>query len=225
MFLRRLKYWKESARRSEALREEMELHIAEAAAQLQSDGMTAEGARAEARRRFGNVGLKQEASREVWILRFWSELGQDATMACAPWPSTRPSARSRFCHSLSASEPTPRSIASWIRCCCARCRSRTRIAGHTELARRPGTARFRDARDERQHLRRCPIGNDSRNFPVSGVRTAPEQSDAVFSSVFAYYPTRKRERDGQRARPNRPAASSSPAIIFLASLSHPLRAA
>src|SRR5215467_4050711 len=67
----------ESARRSEALREEMALHLAEKAAELQAAGMTAECARAEARRRFGNVGLKHEESREIWIARFWSELGQD----------------------------------------------------------------------------------------------------------------------------------------------------
>ena len=80
--LRRLRYWIESGRRSEALREEMELHLAERAAELQADGMTAERARAEARRRFGNVGLKQEESREIWITRFWSELGQDVRYGC-----------------------------------------------------------------------------------------------------------------------------------------------
>jgi hypothetical protein len=66
-----------SARRSEALREEMEFHLAEKAAALEADGMTAEHARAEARRRFGNVGLKHEESREIWMTRFVSELGQD----------------------------------------------------------------------------------------------------------------------------------------------------
>ncbi|HXR74492.1 MAG TPA: ABC transporter permease [Bryobacteraceae bacterium] len=71
-----------SARRSEALREEMELHLAEKAAELQTDGMTPECARAEARRRFGNVGLKHEESREIWIKRFWSELGQDVRYGC-----------------------------------------------------------------------------------------------------------------------------------------------
>jgi predicted permease len=55
----------------------MELHLAEKAAELQADGMTAERARAEARRRFGNVGLKHEESREIWMTRFLSELGQD----------------------------------------------------------------------------------------------------------------------------------------------------
>src|SRR5438445_13800414 len=77
MLIRRLRYWMESARRSEALHDEMELHLAEKAAELQADGMTAERARAEARRRFGNAGLKHEASREVWMTRFLSELGQD----------------------------------------------------------------------------------------------------------------------------------------------------
>jgi predicted permease len=72
----------QSARRSEALREEMELHLAEKAAELEADGMTPEGARAEARRRFGNVGLKHEESREIWIKRFWSELGQDLRYGC-----------------------------------------------------------------------------------------------------------------------------------------------
>jgi macrolide transport system ATP-binding/permease protein len=80
--LRRLRYWIESARRSEELRQEMELHLAEKTAELQADGMTPERARAEARRRFGNVGLKQEESREIWIARFWSELGQDIRYGC-----------------------------------------------------------------------------------------------------------------------------------------------
>ena len=39
--------------------------------------MPAGRARAEARRRFGNVGLKHEESREIWMTRFLSELGQD----------------------------------------------------------------------------------------------------------------------------------------------------
>src|SRR5437660_4363374 len=80
--LRRLRYWIESARRSEALREEMELHLAEKAAELQADGMTAECARPEARRRFGNIGLKHEESREIWMTRFLSELGQDVRYGC-----------------------------------------------------------------------------------------------------------------------------------------------
>src|SRR5579864_6267436 len=82
MLIRRIKYWMERDRRSEALREEMELHLAEKAAELEADGMTAERARAEARRRFGNAGRKQEESREIWMTRFLSELGQDIRYGC-----------------------------------------------------------------------------------------------------------------------------------------------
>ncbi len=75
--LRRLRYWLQSAKRNEALREEMELHLAEKAAELEAEGMTPERARAEARRQFGNAGLKHEESREIWMTRFLWELGQD----------------------------------------------------------------------------------------------------------------------------------------------------
>src|SRR5689334_24852744 len=44
--------------------------------------MTPERAQSEARRRFGNVGLKQEQSREIWMTRFLSELGQDLRYGC-----------------------------------------------------------------------------------------------------------------------------------------------
>jgi predicted permease len=60
----------------------MELHLEEKAAELQADGMTAERARAEAHRRFGNVGLRHEESREIWMTRFLSELGQDVRYGC-----------------------------------------------------------------------------------------------------------------------------------------------
>jgi predicted permease len=72
----------ESSRRNESLHEEMELHLAEKAAELQADGMTPESARAEARRRFGNLGLKHEESREIWITQFWSEFLQDVRYGC-----------------------------------------------------------------------------------------------------------------------------------------------
>jgi predicted permease len=67
----------ESSRRSEALHEEMELHLAEKAAELEAGGMAPERARVEARRRFGNAGLRREESREIWMTRCWLELAQD----------------------------------------------------------------------------------------------------------------------------------------------------
>jgi hypothetical protein len=87
--LRRLRYWIDSARRSDTLREEMELHLAEKAAELEADGMTSECARAEARRLFGNLGLKHEESREIWMTRFWSELIQDVRYGCRTMASNK----------------------------------------------------------------------------------------------------------------------------------------
>ena len=109
--LRRLRYWIESARRSEALREEMELHLAEKAAELHADGMTPERARAEARRRFGNVGLKHEQSREIWMTRFLSELGQDIRYGCRTMTPNKAFSALAVCRWRSASAPILRSTA------------------------------------------------------------------------------------------------------------------
>lgn len=78
---RRLQYWLNHASRNDSLREEMELHLLEKAAQLEADGMSHEQAQAEARRRFGNVALRHEESREIWMTRFWFEFVQDARYA------------------------------------------------------------------------------------------------------------------------------------------------
>ncbi|BDC50807.1 hypothetical protein F183_A31230 [Bryobacterales bacterium F-183] len=75
--LRRLQYWLQRRDREQSLREEMELHLAEKAAELQSDGMSPAEATLEARRQFGNVGIKHEEAREIWMTRFLSELVQD----------------------------------------------------------------------------------------------------------------------------------------------------
>src|SRR5581483_9911229 len=90
MWTRRLRYWIESARRSESLRQEMDLHLAATAAELEADGMTPGHARAEARRRFGNVALKQEESREIWMTRFLSELWQDLRYGCRTMIANKP---------------------------------------------------------------------------------------------------------------------------------------
>src|ERR1044071_2397863 len=81
MLMRRLRYWFGRAGREAALRAEMELHIAEKAAELCEAGYSEADARAEARRRFGNFALKQEQSREIWIARYWSDFWQDSGYA------------------------------------------------------------------------------------------------------------------------------------------------
>lgn len=77
MLIRRLRYWLRRADREASLREEMELHLQERAAELRGEGRSDGDARAEARRCFGNALLKREESREVWLVRSWSEFWQD----------------------------------------------------------------------------------------------------------------------------------------------------
>lgn len=77
MLTRRLRYWLGSAKREAALRAEMELHLEEKTAEMRDRGLPEAEARAEARRRFGNFGLKQEESREIWIARYWWDFWQD----------------------------------------------------------------------------------------------------------------------------------------------------
>jgi 3-phenylpropionate/cinnamic acid dioxygenase small subunit len=59
------------------LRAEMESHLQERVAELCGSGWSESTARAEARRLFGNVQIKQEESREIWIARYWPEVWTD----------------------------------------------------------------------------------------------------------------------------------------------------
>jgi predicted permease len=77
MSIKRLRYWLTRAQREADLRREMEAHIEEKTAELIESGVSEAAARMEARRRFGNIGLKQEDSREIWIARWWSDFWQD----------------------------------------------------------------------------------------------------------------------------------------------------
>jgi predicted permease len=55
----------------------MEFHIESMAEDFAARGMSKDDARAEARRKFGNMTQKSEESRGVWLLRWWSDLAQD----------------------------------------------------------------------------------------------------------------------------------------------------
>lgn len=77
----RIRYWRSRAQREALLREEIETHLDMTAQRLQEEGRTPSDARAEARRRFGNVLAKQEESRETWIARWLTDLAHDAAFA------------------------------------------------------------------------------------------------------------------------------------------------
>ena len=77
MLIRRVRYWLQSSRKRIDLRNEMESHLQERVAELQASGWSEAAAQAEARRLFGNLQVRQEESREIWIARYWSEFWAD----------------------------------------------------------------------------------------------------------------------------------------------------
>lgn len=77
MLIRRIRYWLNRDSREAALRAEMEAHIDECAILLEEQGLNRIDALAQARQRFGNLLLKQEESREVWIAQWWADFVQD----------------------------------------------------------------------------------------------------------------------------------------------------
>jgi macrolide transport system ATP-binding/permease protein len=198
MFLRRLRYWLESARRREALREEMELHLAEKAEELQADGMTAECARAEARRRFGNVGLKHEKPREIWMIRFWSELVQDVRYGLRTMAANKTFSAmailslalgigantaiysfmdSLLLRSLPVSNPESLAVLNW---------RATMGSGRDSVVHGQSGSSWRDG----------PSARMSGIFPYPAFDLLRTNSAAVFSSVFAYDLAMRQARRG-----------------------------
>ncbi len=74
---RRLRYWLHQSERQRLMQEEMQLHLEAMAVDLIAGGMPEQEARAAARRKFGNLMLKSEESRETWIARWMSDAAQD----------------------------------------------------------------------------------------------------------------------------------------------------
>ncbi len=193
MLKRRLKYWIESARRSEVLREEMELHLVEKAAELQEDGMTPDRARAEARRRFGNVGLKHEASREVWMIRFWQELVQDVRYGLRTMAANKTfSAMAILSLALGIGANT--AIYSFMDSLLLRSLP---VSNPESVAVLNWRAPSGSGRDSVIHGQNGSTWSDGPSARMSGIFPYPAfelirtNSAPVFSTVFAYYPTGK----------------------------------
>ena len=78
---RRLRYLFHHGERHRLLQEEMQFHIQTMADDLISQGMPEQDARAAARRKFGNLTLRSEQSRDTWIAAWLSDAAQDLRYA------------------------------------------------------------------------------------------------------------------------------------------------
>src|SRR5438045_8938457 len=75
--LRRIWYWIERTREQAQLDEEMRLHVALRAEQLEANGMSRAEAVKAARRRFGNQLQMRERSHEMWISQWFEDMLRD----------------------------------------------------------------------------------------------------------------------------------------------------
>jgi macrolide transport system ATP-binding/permease protein len=80
-FFRRLRWLTQRSRKEAELREELEFHLEEEAEQHQAEGLAEEQARWAARRGLGNLTLLQEDTRAMWGWTILEQLGQDLRYA------------------------------------------------------------------------------------------------------------------------------------------------
>ena len=76
-FWRRVTWWMHRRRREDELREELEFHLAEEAAERRAEGLSEDAARWAARRHVGSITLVREDTRALWTSRFLEQLAQD----------------------------------------------------------------------------------------------------------------------------------------------------
>jgi macrolide transport system ATP-binding/permease protein len=80
-FFRKLTWWWQRRRKEDQLREELEFHLTEEAAERQGEGLTAEQARWAARRDLGNMTLLKEDARTSWTWVPLEQFAQDLRYA------------------------------------------------------------------------------------------------------------------------------------------------
>ena len=74
---KRLQYWINRRQRARDLAEELETHRGYRQNDLERSGLPAGDAAAASRRALGNLTLATEDVRDVWIARWFDELGRD----------------------------------------------------------------------------------------------------------------------------------------------------
>lgn len=77
LLIRKLSWLLQRHRKEAELKEELQFHLEEDAAEFQESGVSPESARWQAHRELGNVTTLQEGLRDIWIFRWWEQFLQD----------------------------------------------------------------------------------------------------------------------------------------------------
>jgi macrolide transport system ATP-binding/permease protein len=189
-FFRKLRWLAERRRKEAELREELQFHLDEEAEERQEEGLANEEARRAARRDLGNTALLQEDTRAVWTWIYLEQFVQDVRYAFRTMAANKTFSAlailslalgigantaiysfmdSILLRSLPVSNPESLVVLNW----------------HNKVPSR-GTV---------LHGGSGEIYTDPKTGSTAGIFPFPayellQKSDAVFSSVFAYYPTR-----------------------------------
>ncbi len=190
-FFQKLRSFLQRRRKDAELRDELQFHLDEEAEERRADGLTGEAARLAARREMGNVTLLQEETRAVWAWTSFEQLLQDCRYGLRTMAGNKTFTvlavlslalgigantaiysfmDSLLLRSLPVSDPESLAVLNW----------RARPAGREFVMRSMSGSTWGDEKSDVAGI-----------FPFRAFEVIRTNSAAVFSSVFAYYPTRK----------------------------------
>lgn len=191
LFLHRLRSLLDGGQKEDDLRRELEFHLAEESEARQVEGVTAEAARAAARRDLGSMALVQEETRAVWTFPCLEQLAQDCRYGLRTLAGSKTfsllailslglglgasTAIYSFMdwllmRSLPVADPGSLAVLNW--------REPAGSGGDSVVSGMSGNV-----------WRGEGSGRMSGIFPFAAFELIRQNSDALFSSVFAYYPT------------------------------------
>lgn len=178
--------------KEDELSEELQFHLEEEAQELQAQGLTGEEARYAAQKDLGNFGLVQEETRAVWTWMYLEQFVQDCRYGIRSLAANQVFSflailslalgigantaiysfmDSLLMRSLPVSDPTSLAVLNWG----------AKPSGRDSVVKSMSGSIWRDQQ----------WGLRSGIFPYPAFELIRSNSDAVFSSVFAYYPARK----------------------------------
>jgi predicted permease len=191
-FFQKLRSLLHRRRKEEDLRDELQFHLEEEAEQRQAGGLTAEAARLAARRDIGNLALVQEEARAAWSWTYLEQLAQDCRYGLRSIAANKTFSilailslalgigantaiysfmDSLLLRSLPVSDPESLAVLNWG----------ANPHGRDFVMRAMSGSTWRDGK----------WAQVAGIFPFPAFELIRDNSGAVFSSVFAYYPTRK----------------------------------
>ncbi len=202
-FFRKLRWLTQRRRKEDELREELQFHLDEEAEQRQAEGLAQDQAGWAAARDLGNVTLLQESTRAMWTWTLFEQLLQDLRYALRTMINNRAFTLlvalslalgigantaiysfmdSILLRSLPVSDPASLVVLNW----------------RSKDPRATGNNQGKPGGEQHAFVMHSMSGrgySDSKTGLTSGIFPYPafelfqRGSDAVFSSVFAYYPT------------------------------------